>query len=107
MINPCVCNLPENPQNVVPQLVISTHDSFFHRLGIVVTPDHAESIDVLAPDGTLLMRLNIFNHVEGWASIDVILTPKELSTYKVLAFNKGEQVLNQSIDAGVVSIARI
>jgi hypothetical protein len=50
---------------------------------IVVGQGEHQSVDVVASDGQLLMRLNIFNHVSSGPSVDVIFDPGHLTNYHV------------------------
>jgi hypothetical protein len=59
-----------------------TDDGKFERLAVVVAPGLYESVDIISPEGKLLMRLSLFNH-ETEASIDVIPSPKRVSNLQV------------------------
>ena len=57
--------MPASKPDVPPTTVVS------------VRSDQADSIDVLAPDGSRLCRINLFYFGDGRGNIDVILNGKE------------------------------
>jgi len=66
-----------------------------------------KSVDVKRSDGTLLMRLNLFDHgpLVG-PSIDVIFAPNEITNYAVQSWLKGARVILEYITGGLISVSR-
>lgn len=87
------------------QVRVHARKDFPHtRMAIEIGDDSVESIDIIDPLGNLLMRLNIYNHASGNASIDVIGNPARPTLNTVQAWANGERLFRESREAGLTSV---
>lgn len=65
------------------------------RTAIRVTPEEPASVDVVAADGSLLCRLNIFDFGDGAGNVDVIIDPDKQSASQLRWTAEGAAVLTR------------
>ncbi len=84
-----------------------TSEGKFLRLAVEVPQGDTQSIDIVSPNGALLMRLNLFNHGDDIGqSIDVIFDVKNTTTFAVQSWNGGARVLREIVTGSLVSVSR-